>query len=495
SQIAGVTARAQVQPETSTQLYSESLVKSIETLRSEESRPIDGDATVENLDEETPLSLPDTDSEQKFYRSWGYLPPLDADATAEINAIMADFTIPEGPCNQRIGPEKETFLRGLKDRNVQFRESTGSDSYAHHIKNLIITESILETDKDRESHGQLWALDQAQCKGDSNEALFQRTLMMSLIACHCLTYARDKDHQRHLDFSVEEPWGCPPMPTRAYKDKKMFLTQPKPDLAVCFRRESIMSETNWDTIPEATMQLACYENTKIQIGMYKVFHFFTIEAKRGSKVADDDVGKRQSLNNASQALHNMFEFFRDAGPSHEEIFFKKVRFFSVVASSQGLTIRIHRAVRDLGNLSSVTCVTPEYPLRFYFEEYLSLPKNFKREDVLRTFGKILITYGEEELRPLLSATAEALYVKLCSDTSRVLLQDRNKTTFYRYVQNITQSRSKRPTPANSQRQSVTNESATMVQDETVTVIDRSQTPRPSPTHIKEQETYDNGVIE
>lgn len=81
-------------------------------------------------------------------------------------------------------------------------------------------------------------------------------------------------------------------------------------------------------MPKATKRLVCYENMS-EIRRARGFHFFTIEAKKGLMSADDTVGKRQSLNNASQALHNMFEFFRDAGPQHEDIFFTKVRFFSV----------------------------------------------------------------------------------------------------------------------------------------------------------------------
>ena len=464
--------------ESSTQLDPNAPIESIEA---EELEFFPSQTLNEEPNTELSQSLSDTDFEQSFYRSWGYLPPLDREAIAEIEAIMADLEIPERARNsQRIGAEKGQFLDGLTDRNVELLESKQSDPHASHIKSLVLGDSDLETDWDKKSHGQLWILDQAKCEGDSNEALFQRTLMMSLIARHCLIYARDKDHNPSLDFSVEAPWGCPPMPTRAYKRKEMFLTQPKPDLAVCFRRQSIMLDSMWGLIPKATLQLACYENANNEIERSKVFHFFTIEAKKGSKSPDDSVGKRQSLNNASQALHNMFEFFRDAGPKHENVFFEKVRFFSVVASTQGLIIRIHRAVRDPGKVSGSTYVMkdrPDYPLRFEFEKYLSLPKEVKREEVFETFQRILISYGEEELRPLLSSAAEALVQKLHSDPTELSMQQRQDINFYRYGQIRLQSQSRLQTSAISQAPT-----ADEMRDQSQTSTQRrSEATRPGPT--------------
>lgn len=76
-------------------------------------------------------------------------------------------------------------------------------------------------------------MDRAKCdKGSTNEALFQRTIMMSLIARHRWIYNGNATKPSVLDFSVQELWSCPPMPTRAYRMGEIFLTQPKPDLAV-----------------------------------------------------------------------------------------------------------------------------------------------------------------------------------------------------------------------------------------------------------------------
>ena len=77
----------------------------------------------------------------------------------------------------------------------------------------------------------------------------------------------------------------------------------------------------------------------------------------------------QSLNNASQALHNIFEFFRDAGSKHEEIFFDNVRFFSVAANSNGLLVRIHRAIEVPENGLLVMPDQPNYRLKFVYREF------------------------------------------------------------------------------------------------------------------------------
>lgn len=239
---------------------------------------------------------------------------------------------------------------------------------------LTLGESVPETDEERKWHEQLWMSDQAKCNERTNEALFQRTLMMSLIARHALIYDRDTSDESCLDFSVEETWTCPPMPTRAYQMNARFLTQPKPDLAVCFRRKAVIPELLWYNLPRATRHLVCYESSGECTE--RVFHFFTIEAKKATIGSCDSVGKCQSLNNASQALHNMYEFFKDAGPQHEDTFFAQVRFFSVVASNGGLTIRIHRATREIGSdWGFIMRDRPDYPLRFEYQDILTIERS------------------------------------------------------------------------------------------------------------------------
>ena len=121
----------------------------------------------------------------------------------------------------------------------------------------------------------------------------------------------------------------------------------------------------------------------------------------------------QSLNNASQALHNMFEFFNDAGPQHAAKFFSEVRTFSAVASTEGLLVRIHRGVQ----LDEDRINIPGYPLRFELREFASIPREeFDREPVVKLFSKILVSYGTDKLFGLLQDAAETLVKKLKNES-------------------------------------------------------------------------------
>ena len=407
-----------------------------------QSRPATYDMADEPSEEEALTDSEDIDPLQEFYSSWGYLSPLDEEASAVIEEIIAHSDIAIDP--RRIGPENDAeFTEGLQWRNVSVEEEGPHDSYIDVIKSL----QPKEVEEELEPHRQLWTWDQEKCADGSNEALFQRTLMMSLIARHRLIYTK-KDKFRSLDFSVEETWACPPMPTRAYSLKRKFLTQPKPDLAVSFSRNTIIDNAAWKAMPSATRRLACFENATVQ-GQKRVFHFFTIEAKRALTSPNDPKGKLQSLNNASQALHNMFEFFRDAGSQHEKFFFDKVRFFSVVASTEGLTILIHRATRLNSKeppLSFIMPENPQYPLNFEYQEYFKSAK-FDRETISEIIQQILVRYGLGELRPLLKNAAEALLNRISNN-----IEERRRRTdlnFYRYGQTNVML-SKRARPATSQ---------------------------------------------
>lgn len=356
----------------------------------------------------------------------------------------------------RIGPDQPEFPDGLMHRNVIWTESNTSDNYADEIRLLSVGKAVPETAGEKESYGQLWAMDQAKCDEGSSEALFQRTLMMALIARHILIY--DKGAKRNcLDFSVEQTWICSPMPTRAYWMGVKFLTQPKPDLAISFRRLELIPDNLWNKIPVATRRLACYENIS-GVGGTRIFPFLTIEAKKALTSTGDIVGKCQSLNNASQSLHNMFEFFRDAGPSHEKLFFAKVRFFSVVASTEGLTIRIHQATQEPADGSDLGLImpnTPDYPLKFEHREFARIPKDsFGRERVLEILGKILLGYGAGVLGILLQNASKDLVARLDKNVEEI--KKRCDVDFYRYGQIIKAPRSRIHTPALSQNSLVSN---------------------------------------
>ncbi|RMZ84002.1 hypothetical protein DV737_g1387, partial [Chaetothyriales sp. CBS 132003] len=431
------------------------LAQSIEAAFARLSRRVD-DSTTDNEAsepeaEEEDRSVSQDREEHEFNCSWGYLPPLDDEAAAIIEAIIANPDM--ATTYTRIGPSHKAFSHGLRARNVFLHESDTPDPYADQIRLLTPAPRTQDINAETESHARLWALDQVKISRGSNEALFQRTLMMSLIGRHLFIYHRDREKADCLDFSVEEPWTCPPMPTRAYNQFANFLSQPKPDLAVCFRRETAIPDRLWNSLPFATQGLACYENIKHPHDD-RIFHFLTIEAKKQKTSTDDDVGKHQSLNNASQALHNMFEFFREA--DHADIFFAKVRFFSVVASTEGLCIRIHRATREPKDGSDQGFIMPnrhDYPLRFEYQDFAHITRDeFALATVLSMFENILAGYGARILRDLIHNAAQAIVEKL--EANPQAHSARGNPDFYRYDQIQPNPKSRILTPIPSRPESV-----------------------------------------
>lgn len=398
-------------------------MQSIEALLEMDQGRVDYDILYESSDEESYIEQKDTGPIEAF-KEWGYLPPFDEETAAIIDAIIDD------PTNamefMRINPTSDMFYHGLVCRNIFVEESTTPDLYAdiNHLAHY----PLQETDAERECYERLWTLDRAKCDFDRNEAIFQRTLMMSFIARHVLIHGQGPAGPSCLDFSVEETWNCPPMPTIDYYSSRKFLTQPKPDLAVCFKRDMVIPDGIWCCMPYATQRLACYE-TPDRRGSSRAFHFFTIQGRRENTLA----ARYQNLNNASQALHNMFEFFQDAGPRHKDNFFSEVRIFSAIASMEGLSVRIHRAIDVSENRSKDDVHIPGYPLRFEFREFVTVEKDkFDRKTVLELFGKILVGYGVEKLHGLLQDAARDLWEKLKKDPEGMRL--RENADFYRHGQ-------------------------------------------------------------
>ena len=381
------------------------------------------------------------DGQEIFNYKWGYLPPLGEEAECLLIAILEDPTVAR--IMVRTGPENKNFRRGLEShRNVNLKPNSDPDPCSDEINALNLENFLPETMDQQRCHDELWCFDKVKCTDSSNEALFQRTLMISLIARHTLVYQQGTDKTPVLDFSVEESWQCPPMPTksvwRVREDQALnlkFLTQPRPDLSLCFNRDSVISGNTWNMLPTPTQALACFEN--MDSGGSRIFHFLTVEAKKAMIDIDAAKAKYQSLNNASQALHNMYEFFSDAGSDHKQIFFNKVRFFSVVANRKGMLVRIHRAVEipeDASPRSLILPDQPEYRLKFEYEEFARIDggNEYSRERVFNIFKRIL-KYAAEDLGELIKAAALALATKMEDDPAAYDVR-RDDEAFYRHGQ-------------------------------------------------------------
>lgn len=93
----------------------------------------------------------------------------------------------------RTGPDNRDFRSGLEvDRNVNMERNSDPDPRSDEINALNLEDFLPETMAQQLCHDELWRFDTAKCTGNSSEALFQRTLMISLIARHTDLSARER---------------------------------------------------------------------------------------------------------------------------------------------------------------------------------------------------------------------------------------------------------------------------------------------------------------
>ncbi|KAI4261086.1 MAG: hypothetical protein L6R42_003713 [Xanthoria sp. 1 TBL-2021] len=434
------------QPATSSRALSEQALQELTRgLKSiEEARRRNGgidlpDGSFEEPDSEQGSAEAGLDPWTAFTHKWGYLPPLDDEASKILIAIIENPNLAKSMARISASDSSE-FEQGLQWRNVPLSSAEGIDAHAEKIRSLK-GDDWHEPTNEKECFDLLWKLDKEKCHVTSSEALFQRTLMINLIARHFLIYPRNGEDKQIFDFSVEEAWTCLPMPTRAVagiraptRPDQKFLCQPKPDLALCFNRRNLISEKIWRVLPRATQALACVENMCASRNL--VFPFLSVEAKSAVHGLDDQKALRQSLNNASQALFNMYEFFRDAEGDKEKFFYEKVRFFSIVAVRDGILVRVHRAIKIPPDDFSTLLVIPEedsYRLYFEYREYARIMgiDHFDREKVLNIL-KPIMQYAMNELGKELKSAAESLAKKLSEKPER--FRARQNLNFYRYGQ-------------------------------------------------------------
>ena len=77
------------------------------------------------------------------------------------------------------------FIKGLSHRNVETDPSKSVDLRSEEIKSVDLNGFLRETAEQKRFCEHLWIRDKANLSPNSNEAIFQRTLMVSLIARTC----------------------------------------------------------------------------------------------------------------------------------------------------------------------------------------------------------------------------------------------------------------------------------------------------------------------
>lgn len=312
--------------------------------------------------------------------------PAYASTAQTLSEAISKATSGRRPRN--IDSRSPLFLVALLERNIS--PETNTDPGRTDIIKSIIPDQVAQLDEEEERK---WAVDFAKCKR-SNEPVFQRTIMMDIINRHCLADS--------LDWICESEWTCNRMP-RKMKPGAVEVVMPKPDLAVAFKTSSLINDFQMIDLGDFRSHM-CPENFKLD-KIDRAFHFFSIEAKDTKAASANEVAINQNFNTASQALHNIYRFMAKAGKL--DTFYEKVRFYSVVATSAGFQLRVHRAAK-----LSKGRILPEYPLGFYHDEIYSMTGRYTKGEVVQIVENILVNYGIKILKPILQDTVDIVLAKL-----------------------------------------------------------------------------------
>jgi hypothetical protein len=212
----------------------------------------------------------------------------------------------------------------------------------------------------------------------SNEAVFQRTVMLSIIDRWQL--------DTMFDFNCEGHWslqGNYPLPSTQLNDT---ISGPKPDLAIFFKFGALIGRDAASPFPRM-LQSCIWPDRYLQ----RCFPFVFIEAKRG--FVDLEFAVYANMHSASQALFNIYQWMERAGRS--DIFFRDVRVFSIAINAQQIIARVHRA-KPLDEGKDLEFLCHELPTLY----------GYNRDEACLLIRNILVEYGVKELHGILKATFE-----------------------------------------------------------------------------------------
>lgn len=314
-------------------------------------------------------------------------------ATSEVRSKNQEK--PKAPrCFELTSSNAVTVLAA---RNVDFDSVVDDDR--EWIKDKILPKSDESCSPEEEKN---WGNDLAKCQ-ISDEAIFQRTIMMDLINRHQLAGT--------LDYTCESQWTCPSSMPEMNTELASRMPKPKPDLAVAFKAKSLMPFNQQKDLDKLRC-IMCPESSK-EVKRDRAFHFLSVEVKGASGPLANWVAHRQNFNTATQALHNIYVFMNLAGKEALNMFYEKVRFYSVVATGFSFHVRAHRAVElKEGRIEK------NYPLGFEYDviyNHQSEGGGYTKAKATAIIRNILIEYGIKTLQPLLKTTMKNVWDSLQSE--------------------------------------------------------------------------------
>ena len=267
----------------------------------------------------------------------------------------------------------------------------------------------------------LWEADMSKCTR-SNEAKFQRTIMMTIL--------NRQELDEKLDFECEAEWKSERFPCLNCIIKTCKLVKPKPDLAVAFQSESLLPSDgingDWERLRDFESHIFPEGNQQYQ--KERAFHFFSMEAKGKLGQIGNQKAHFQNLNTASQALYNIYYCMKRTNDL--DTFFDKVRVFSATATVEGFLVRVHWPLK----IRKEQCNNREYPISFQFEEIARLKGDFSRARTTGVLYNILYKYGIQELHPILKNTIEKLLEHYPRKAHQSSLQEIEQATEFKNTQ-------------------------------------------------------------
>ncbi|KAL9113987.1 MAG: hypothetical protein Q9187_007543 [Circinaria calcarea] len=345
---------------------------------------------------------------REHYKSRGYVAP----SPEEMGSTADDRTITASQAGQngdRQKKQKYRFKSGdpefeavLAEHNVNYWPTADSKIVAW--KRLVESNPRSGTENDSDTSndetGALdevrWQIDIETCIG-SNEAMFQRTTMMTILNRHELD---DK-----LTYVCEAPWKSDRFPCKDCKPGLCKVSQPQPDLVVAFKPTRLMPEgkraPDFSRLRSQTNHIFP-EGEGVQKSK-RAFPFFAMEVKGRRGTLDNAVAEAQNLNTASQGLYNIYRCMQDTDNTEE--FFEDVRIFSAVATTEGFWLRAHRPVL----LAKDQCNKEDYPIGFDFDEVVTIRGKYTRAEANRIVYNVLFHYGVKKLFPILKRTVQDLF--------------------------------------------------------------------------------------
>ncbi|KAI9874696.1 MAG: hypothetical protein M1830_009389 [Pleopsidium flavum] len=360
----------------------------------------------------------------EYYRSRGYEVPEEEYMSSTLHSTPvppSEVTSIQGKKPKKPptvkATEEEKMNGALLDHKIDTRSTLDVDMKK--IEELVLSDCssrhIQQHARDEETNRReekYWEVDMSKC-ASSNEAVFQRTIMMTILNRHKLD---DK-----LDYICEAIWISERFPCKDCKEKECKISKPQPDLAVAFKTTSLLPD---DAFTPDLRRLGLlighmFPEGEIVSKSERAFHFFALEVKGKRGTIDNTVAEFQNLNTASQGLYNMYRCLKEANDL--DTFFKEVRFFSALATTESFSLRVHRPLR----LRSSRSNNPEYPIGFGFAQVIRIRGDYSKSKVLGIMHNILSRYGVERLYPILKRTMRTLLELDSSSASQSSLDELN----------------------------------------------------------------------